>query len=44
MLTLDMFPGTDLNDLNLDCIIEKIKDLEDRVTALENQQQEGEGG
>lgn len=36
MLTLDMFPGTDLNDLNLDWIIEKIKDLEDRVTALED--------
>lgn len=43
MLMFDMFPGTDLNDLNLDWIIEKIKDLEDRVTDLEDQQ-EGEGG
>ena len=43
MLTPDMFPGTDLNDLNLDWIIETIKDLEARVTALEDQQ-EGEGG
>lgn len=43
MLTPDMFPGTDLNDLNLDWIIETIKDLEARVQALEDQQ-EGEGG
>lgn len=43
MLTLDMFPGTDLNDLNLDWIIETIKELESRVAALEDQQ-EGEGG
>lgn len=43
MLTRDMFPGTDLNDLNLDWIMEAIKDLEDRVKALEDQQ-EGEGG
>ena len=43
MLTLDMFPGTDLNDLNLDWIIAEIKDLEDRVKTLEDQQ-EGEGG
>lgn len=43
MLTLDMFPGTDLNDLNLDWIVETIKDLEARVQALEDQQ-EGEGG
>jgi hypothetical protein len=43
MLTNDMFPGTDLNDLNLDWIIETIKDLEARVQALEDQQ-EGEGG
>lgn len=43
MLTLDMFPGTDLNDLNLDWIIETIKDLDARVKALEDQQ-EGEGG
>ena len=43
MLTLDMFPGTDLNDLNLDWIIETIKDLEARVQALEDRQEE-EGG
>lgn len=42
MLTPDMFPGTDLNDLNLDWIIAEIKDLEDRVKALEDQL-EGEG-
>lgn len=43
MLTLDMFPGSNLYDLNLDWIIEKIVDLEQRVKALEDQQ-EGEGG
>lgn len=37
MLTLDMFPGTDLNDLNLDWIIQKLKELEQRVSELENQ-------
>lgn len=29
------FPGTNLNDLNLDWIIEAIKNLNERVTALE---------
>lgn len=29
------FPGTNLNDLNLDWIIEAIKNLDERVTALE---------
>lgn len=29
------FPGTDLNDLNLDWIIEEMKNLEQRVKALE---------
>lgn len=42
MLTPDMFPGTDLNDLNLDWIIEEIKALEDRVKALE-EELEGNG-
>lgn len=42
MLTLDMFPGTDLNDLNLDWIIQKLVELEQRVGELEDQQ-EGEG-
>lgn len=42
MLTLDMFPGTDLNDLNLDWIIQKLAELEQRVSELEDQQ-EGEG-
>lgn len=42
MLTLDMFPGTDLNDLNLDWIIQKLVELEQRVSELEDQQ-EGEG-
>lgn len=29
------FPGTDLNDLNLDWLIEEMKNLEQRVQALE---------
>lgn len=37
MLTLDMFPGTDLNDLNLDWIIQKLVELEQRVSELEDQ-------
>lgn len=31
----DCFPGTNLNDVNLDWIIEAIKQLDERVTALE---------
>ena len=44
MLTLDMFPGTNLNDLNLDWLLEKVKDLEQRVEALEAIVNENEGG
>lgn len=38
------FPGTDLNDLNLDWLIEEMKNLEQRVQALEEQLNESEGG
>ena len=38
------FPGTDLNDLNLDWLIEEMKNLEQRVQALEEQINESEGG
>ena len=31
----DCFPGTNLNDVNLDWIMEAIKQLDERVTALE---------
>ena len=30
------FPGTDLNDLNLDWLIEEMKNLEQRVKTLED--------
>jgi len=30
------FPGTDLNDLNLDWLLEEVKNLEQRVKALED--------
>lgn len=44
MFPSDMFPGTNLNDLNLDWIIEELKALEQRVTALEEQANGNEGG
>ena len=44
MFTSDMFPGTNLQDLNLDWIIEEMKDLEQRVEALEEQVNVNEGG
>ena len=44
MFTSDMFPGTNLNDLNLDWLIEEMKALEQRVTALEEQVNGNEGG
>lgn len=31
------FPGTNLNDINLDWIILKLVDLEQRMEALENE-------
>lgn len=37
MFTSEMFPGTNLNDLNLDWLIEEVKSLEQRVEALEEQ-------
>lgn len=43
MFTSDMFPGTNLNDLNLDWLIQELKDLEQRVTALEEQVNSNEG-
>ena len=33
----DMFPGTNLNDLNLDWILEAIRNLDERVSALEEE-------
>lgn len=33
----DMFPGTNLNDVNLDWLIEAIRNLDERVTALEEE-------
>ena len=44
MFTSDMFPGTNLNDLNLDWLIEEMKALEQRVAALEEQVNENAGG
>lgn len=43
LFTSDMFPGTNLNDLNLDWLIEELKDLEQRVQTLEEKINE-EGG
>lgn len=31
------FPGTNLNDLNLDWLIAKVKELEERVERLEEE-------
>ena len=33
----DFFPGTNLNDVNLDWILETIRNLDERVTALEEE-------
>lgn len=44
MFTSDMFPGTNLNDLNLDWLIDEMKNLEQRVEALEEQVNGNEGG
>ena len=47
MFTSDMFPGTNLNDLNLDWLIDEMKNLEQRVEALEEQingNDDNEGG
>lgn len=44
MYTTDMFPGTNLQDLNLDWLIDEMKNLEQRVEALEEQVNGNEGG
>ena len=44
LFTSDMFPGTNLNDLNLDWLLEEVKDLEQRVEALEEIVNTNEGG
>ena len=31
------FPGTNLQDLNLDWLVQKVKELEERVERLEDQ-------
>lgn len=43
VFTSDMFPGTNLQDLNLDWLLEELKELEQRVQALEDEVN-GEGG
>lgn len=44
LFPVDAFPGTNLNDINLDWIIEELKNLEGRVAALEEIVNENEGG
>ena len=44
LFPVDAFPGTNLNDINLDWIIEELKNLESRVAALEETVNENEGG
>lgn len=44
MFTSEMFPGTNLNDLNLDWLIDEMKNLEQRVEALEEQVNGNKGG
>lgn len=44
LFPVDAFPGTNLNDINLDWIIEELKNLEGRVAALEEIVNETEGG
>ena len=36
----ECFPGTNLNDVNLDWLIEAVKQLDERVTRLEEQDNE----
>ena len=36
-IIVDNFPYTNFQELNLDWIIEKLKELEERVTALEEE-------
>lgn len=40
MWPTDSFPGTNLNDVNLDWLIEAVKQLDERVTRLEEQDNE----
>lgn len=44
LFPVDAFPGTNLNDINLDWIIEELENLEGRVAALEEIVNENEGG
>lgn len=44
LFPIDTFPGTNLQDLNLDWLLEKVKELESRVEALEEIVNENEGG
>ena len=37
MIQFPFFPGTNLQDLNLDWLIRKIKELEERVKRLEDE-------
>ena len=44
LFPVDAFPGTNLNDINLDWLIEELKNLEGRVAVLEEIVNENEGG
>lgn len=44
LFPIDAFPGTNLQDLNLDWLVDKVKELESRVEALEEIVNENEGG
>ena len=44
LFPIDAFPGTNLQDLNLDWLLDKMKELESRVEALEEIVNENEGG
>lgn len=35
LLPSDAFPGTNLQDMNIDWLVEKVKELEQRVKRLE---------
>ena len=44
LFPIDAFPGTNLQDLNLDWLLDKMKELESRFEALEEIVNENEGG
>ena len=44
LFPIDAFPGTNLQDLNLDWLLDKVRELESRIEALEEIVNENEGG